>query len=643
MGCLTLALGVGMIAASPRSSVAAVSDQVLILADTVTGGVSSIEASEVAAKGLTPIVVDDSTWAGMTTAQFASYRAIVLGDPTCGGTAPAAAAANASTWGAAVSGNVVIVGTDAVFHASQGGEALTRRGVDFAIDQPEKTGAYVTLSCYYHDTAAKTPVPMLDAFRPDGFTVTGVGCYNDAHVVATHPALEGLTDAELSNWSCSVHEAFDTWPADFTVLAIAKDFGASYTGSDGTVGTPYILARGSGLRSFPLSLEPTSSSAILGTPKTVTATLLDGTTRAPVPDSLLGFRVTSGPDVGTVGSCAPFTCRTDGSGQVRWTLIGSGIGDDEVQVFVDRNANGAPDLGEPQTTALVRWELPAGQTYVAMGDSFSSGEGVPPYEPETEDNGCHRSLRSYSRLVAPRLGYLPRYVACSGAIVANLYLGQNGEASQLDALSNKTSLVTLTVGGNDTGFPDVLDHCIRGPGHSDGDCRSYAGPLIDNALDHLENGYRFCPPGEPSSLCVRIPSLHNLYARIHELAPTARIYVLNYPSIFNDKAKRNCGTGFGSGVTADNQRWLARQGERLNEVIRRQVTAAKKARLPITLVDVAKHFRGHELCGKLDDPWFNDVKLTVSLPPKVKPESFHPNQRGQAEMAFTLRRALGLR
>src|SRR5438132_460603 len=80
----------------------------------------------------------------------------------------------------------------------------------------------------------------------------------------------------------------------------------------------------------------------------------------------------------------------------------------------------------------------------------------------TVTDGCHRSTKSYARLLA---GFVAarqaQYVACSGAIVANLYLGQNGEPAQLGSLSSDTDLVTLTIGGNDAGFPDVLTHCVR--------------------------------------------------------------------------------------------------------------------------------------------------------------------------------------
>ena len=104
---------------------------------------------------------------------------------------------------------------------------------------------YVTASCYYDGVGAGTPVPLLDQFG--AFTTTGVpGCFDDAHIVAVHPALAGLTDAILSNWGCSVHEAFDAFPAAFIPLAIAENVGGpgSINFADGSFGIPYILARG---------------------------------------------------------------------------------------------------------------------------------------------------------------------------------------------------------------------------------------------------------------------------------------------------------------------------------------------------------------------------------------------------------------
>ncbi len=223
-------------------------DKVLILAATVTGGSNSVEAVAARSLGYTVEVVSDSAWAAKSSADFAGYRAIILGDATCGGSLGLISAASKSRgiWGPVVDGNVIIVGTDPVYHFK---DQVTKNAVQFAAAQEGRTGAYINLSCYYHDTEPMTPVPVLEPFG--AFTVTGVGCYDDAHIVAAHPALSGLTDTLLSRWACSVHEAFDSFPAaNFTPLAIARDpaYGGRLPGSldfaDGSHGVPYILARG---------------------------------------------------------------------------------------------------------------------------------------------------------------------------------------------------------------------------------------------------------------------------------------------------------------------------------------------------------------------------------------------------------------
>ena len=115
--------------------------------------------------------------------------------------------------------------------------------------------------------------------------------------------------------------------------------------------------------------------------------------------------------------------------------------------------------------------------YVALGDSFSAGEGVPAFEPGTDtditlesgpENACHRSERgSYSRrLVAdPEVGgnILPAdFAACSGAVARDLETpnpDNEGEPAQIDHLNEFTNLVTLTMGGNDIGFGDIAALC----------------------------------------------------------------------------------------------------------------------------------------------------------------------------------------
>lgn len=87
----------------------------------------------------------------------------------------------------------------------------------------------------------------------------------------------------------------------------------------------------------------------------MTAQLRDAT-GAVVPGSLIGFRITAGPNTGISGSCVPANCRTDAAGRVLFTYgDAGGAGDDTILAFADNNGNGSADVGEPQITALKTW------------------------------------------------------------------------------------------------------------------------------------------------------------------------------------------------------------------------------------------------------------------------------------------------
>lgn len=312
---------------------AAAPGEVVILDSSVTGGAGSTLAAKFTLAGKTPVLKTDSEWAAMSAADFDAYDGIALGDPTCASSEPSAAVANASTWSSVVDGNVVIIGTDETFHQGQGGSVLMEKASAFSVAESGKTGAYVSLSCYHHGASPLTPVPLLSGFGT--FTVTGVGCYNDAHIVATHPALLGLTDATLSNWSCSVHEGFDTFPISFEVLAIAEDIGNTYTAPDGTVGTPYILARGVEVISD-IKLSPPEATNPLGTTHTVTASVVrhvnESEETVPAEGVTVTFTVIDGPHAGVTG-----TGVTDAAGVATFTYVGVTTGVDTIEAtFMDQ-------------------------------------------------------------------------------------------------------------------------------------------------------------------------------------------------------------------------------------------------------------------------------------------------------------------
>ena len=186
----------------------------------------------------------------MTTADFAEYKAIIMPDPNCGRIERINFFDKTKdVWGPAVLGNIILIGTDPDFHSSSrpGATTLIDDGVRFAASG-NGTGLYFALSCYY-DSISSSTVNALSYFGR--ITVRGrLACYNRAHLVANSSALRKLNDAALSDWSCSVHEVFTSYPTTglygFEPLAIAE--GATGPGQqsygDNTTGIPYIIVKG---------------------------------------------------------------------------------------------------------------------------------------------------------------------------------------------------------------------------------------------------------------------------------------------------------------------------------------------------------------------------------------------------------------
>jgi hypothetical protein len=240
----------------------------LALSSTLENGLNSPEAQAAENQGFVVTIVDGTAWDAMQTTDFSTYDLIILGDPNCVSTDPgpiAPAAANASVWGAAINGNVVLLLTDPDFHSHSLTAPLTliNNAIGFAGSKPGTTGLYVSLSCYYAFTAVNTPVAALAGLGT--FTVEGQGaCPENAHIVdTTNPVVAGLTDAVLSNWSCSAHGGFDTWPTNrFSPVVITPDIASSFTAPDGTRGAPYILVGGGNFCSAPTLAPPTDFSFI---------------------------------------------------------------------------------------------------------------------------------------------------------------------------------------------------------------------------------------------------------------------------------------------------------------------------------------------------------------------------------------------
>ncbi|CAN5623987.1 SGNH family lipase [soil metagenome] len=225
----------------------------------------------------------------------------------------------------------------------------------------------------------------------------------------------------------------------------------------------------------------------------------------------------------------------------------------------------------------------AGPSYVALGDSYSSGVGTRTYL--DDGTSCRRSSYAYPQLLASQKGYALTFKACSGATIPTV------TSSQLSALSSTTRYVTISVGGNDAGFADVLTECAT-PFWA-GDCDG----AIDGAQSYIKN---------------TLPAkLSTLYASMRSKAPNAKVVVVGYPRVFN-------------GEDCNAATWFSPAEEsRLNataDLLNAKLSAAASAR-GFSFANPTSRFVGHAVC---DDPeWLNGLSNPIS-------DSYHPNRAGHS-------------
>jgi hypothetical protein len=98
------------------------------------------------------------------------------------------------------------------------------------------TGLYMSLSCYYFEAPLDTPVSILSElgnFRVQGQITPPLDpCPNDVTIVALgHPVVQGITKPGLDNWFCSIHEAFNAFPASLGLVV-----------RDTPTALPYVIA-----------------------------------------------------------------------------------------------------------------------------------------------------------------------------------------------------------------------------------------------------------------------------------------------------------------------------------------------------------------------------------------------------------------
>lgn len=222
--------------------------------------------------------------------------------------------------------------------------------------------------------------------------------------------------------------------------------------------------------------------------------------------------------------------------------------------------------------------------YVALGDSYSSGVGAGDYI--SSSGSCDRSPNAYSALYN-NAHHPSSYVsvACSGATTTDV------NANQLSALSASTGLVSITIGGNDVGFANIMETCVL---EGTDECVAAVNAAESKAQNQL--------PG----------LLNTTYNGIRSHAPNAKVVVLDYP-VFYDLSASFC-----IGLS-DESRTKIDEGINLADGIIKTAATSHG----FSFADVRSQFVGHQLCSG-GTKWLHSLNFTDIT------ESYHPTAAGQS-------------
>ncbi len=221
--------------------------------------------------------------------------------------------------------------------------------------------------------------------------------------------------------------------------------------------------------------------------------------------------------------------------------------------------------------------------YVALGDSYSSGLGAGGYI--SSSGSCDRSTRAYPEQWSgdnSPASFVS--VACAGATTSDVL------SSQVLALSASTTLVSITIGGNDAGFSSVMETCVLESTSSCLNAVSAARAFVANQL--------------PAKLDTTLQT-------IRADAPNARIVVLDYPDLYDLSKSSTC-----IGLSTKDRTALNGGADALDGAL---ATAA--ATNGDTFADVRGQFAAHEICDS--GSWLHSVDIFAIS------SSYHPTASGQ--------------
>jgi hypothetical protein len=310
------------------------------------------------------------------------------------------------------------------------------------------------------------------------------------------------------------------------------------------------------------------------------------------------------------------------------------------------------------------WEVntiqigPINTNYIAMGDSYSSGEGTYDFPwSQAQGTQCDTGPLAWPVQMADNQNNnstgttltidQDTLVACQGERTFQLGQAVNGEsASELDQVTNFVNdngppdLVTITIGGNDLGFADVLKSCFLGG-------TEYCLHVISGLNSKVTTG----APG-------LIATLADTYDQVVSAAGSGggddgdgpQVVVVGYPNLFPQPG----GIGTALSVTYHCP-WLRETlfpllpvvspfvNRLLNNISNAQAAlnddiAAAAAEAGVQFVPIPSSLSGHELCT--GTPYINPLGLIKGI--TGDRNIGHPNVAGSAAIANAVGGSLGL-
>lgn len=260
----------------------------------------------------------------------------------------------------------------------------------------------------------------------------------------------------------------------------------------------------------------------------------------------------------------------------------------------------------------------AGDRYVALGDSYTSGPLIPNQVGTPID--CGRSDRNYPSLTAPALGVASfTDVSCGSAQTRDMTAPQTDlpaggtNPPQFNALRSDSTLVTIGIGGNDAGLVGVAEECaqlgVTQPGGTA--CRD-----------------RYAPGGN-DQVAAKIeaakPKIAAVLQGIHTRSPNARVAIVGYPDVLPKSG--NCYPMVP--LSPDDVRYIDDLIIRINTMIAGQAKANDAE-----FVDTYDDSIGHDVCKLPPQRWFEGLVPTEPAFP------LHPNAQGEASMGRSVIAAL---